>query len=216
MWHHFLINWSCCKTLPICFLKTTTKKRKKSHLAGVKPETFDVQGIIHCATQPLRRSCVKLIVFKLFLPMKLCRWTLFKICDAGFDRKSRTLTHFIAFEEHFGGQVSRKTYPSQSLADGCTLQFSGFMRRIMKLQFSNSIKNKEYCQSIEQRNISFQHDISLKTMRKVKNSRESRQNCELGPANGSRRATADLFVMFIGWTSQKASNVHKFLSKSWL
>ena len=96
------------------FFKNDYEKRKKSHLAGVKLETFEVQGIIHCATQPLRRSCVKLIVFNIFLPMKLCRWTLFKICEAGFDRKSRTLTHFIAFEEHFGGQVSRKTCPSRT------------------------------------------------------------------------------------------------------
>ena len=75
----------------------------------------------------------------------------------------------------------------------------------------------------EQRNISFQNDISLKTMRlgvlsweKLKH-REThgRQNRELGPASlGSRRAIADLFgVMFIPWTCQKASKVHKLLSQ---
>ena len=32
---------------------------------------------------------------------------------------------------------------------------------------------------------------------------------------GGRRAIADLFVMFIAWTSQKSSNVHKLLSQSW-
>ena len=30
---------------------------------------------------------------------------------------------------------------------------------------------------------------------------------------GSRRAIADLFVMFMAWTSQKASKVHKFCLK---
>ena len=32
---------------------------------------------------------------------------------------------------------------------------------------------------------------------------------------GSRRAMADLFVMFFAWTSQKASKVHKLLCQSW-
>ena len=32
---------------------------------------------------------------------------------------------------------------------------------------------------------------------------------------GSRRAIADLIIMFVGWTSQKASKVHKLLSQSW-
>ena len=77
---------------------------------------------------------------------------------------------------------------------------------------------------IEQRNISFQNDISLKTMRlgvlpweKLKTSLDSRRNRDLGPASlGSRRAIADLFgVMFIAWMSQKASKVHKLLSQSW-
>ena len=66
---------------------------------------------------------------------------------------------------------------------------------------------------IEQRNIAFQSEISLKTMRFLgvlfsRESWDSRQNRELG-----RRAVADLFVVFIAWTSQKASKVHKRLSK---
>ena len=53
-------------------------------------------------------------------------------------------------------------------------------------------------------------------MRKVKTSRDSRQNRELGPASlGSRGAIADLFVMVIAWTSKKASKVHKALCQSW-
>ena len=70
---------------------------------------------------------------------------------------------------------------------------------------------------IEERNISFQNDISLKTMRlgvlpweKLKTSWDSRQNRELGSASlGSGRAIADLFgLMFIAWTSQKAFMLH--------
>ena len=97
--------------------------------------------------------------------MKFCGWTLFKICEAGFDCKSRTLTHFIAFEEHFGGQVSRKTSARREVP--CWRLYTAILGvyEENQLQFSNSIKNKGYCQSIEQRNISFQNDISLKAMR---------------------------------------------------
>ena len=61
------------------------------------------------------------------------------------------------------------------------------------------------------------HHIGSLVVRKVKTSWDSRQNRELGPASrGSRRAIADLFgVMFIAWTSQKASKVHKLLSQRW-
>ena len=52
--------------------KTTTKK-KKSHLGGVEPRTFDVKGqrINHCATQPWLTRNVKLIVFDIFVPTTL-------------------------------------------------------------------------------------------------------------------------------------------------
>ena len=57
--------------LPTCFYKrrnktkqnkTKTKKRKKCHSAGVKPETFSKLGqrIIHCTTRPLLLPYVKL------------------------------------------------------------------------------------------------------------------------------------------------------------
>ena len=72
---------------------------------------------------------------------------------------------------------------------------------------------------IEQRNISFQNDISLKTMRlgvlsweKSKNRETHGRIVSLDQLEG-RRAIADLFVMFIAWTSQKASKVHKLVSK---
>ena len=61
------------------------------------------------------------------------------------------------------------------------------------------------------------HGIGSLVVRKVKTSWDSRQNRELVPTSlGSRRAIADLFVMFVAWTSQKASKVHKPLSQSWL
>ena len=77
---------------------------------------------------------------------------------------------------------------------------------------------------IEQRNISFQNDISLKTMRlgvllweKLKNRGTQGRIVSLDRL-GSRRAIyfiANLFIMFIVWMSQKASKVHKLLSQSW-
>ena len=50
----------------------TTKRRKKSHPAGVERQTSDVLGqrVIHCATQPLLRACDKLIVFNIFVPTR--------------------------------------------------------------------------------------------------------------------------------------------------
>ena len=65
--------------LPKCFSKKRNKRKqndyeekKKSHPAGVKPKTFDVQGqrIIHCTRQPLLRTYVKLIVFNIFVPTR--------------------------------------------------------------------------------------------------------------------------------------------------
>ena len=68
---------------------------------------------------------------------------------------------------------------------------------------------------IEQRNISFQNDISLKkpwdwgvsSWKKLKH-RETHGRIVSLEQTGSRKAIADLFVMFIAWTSQKASKVH--------
>ena len=49
------------------------EKKKKTHPAGVEPETFDMEGqrIIHCATQPLLRPNVKFIVYDIFVPTTL-------------------------------------------------------------------------------------------------------------------------------------------------
>ena len=78
----------------------------------------------------------------------------------GFDSKSRTLTHFVVFEEHYGRRVSRKTV-AKSLADVAhTAILQVYMRRI-----NYDSATVHISVSIEQRNISFQNDISLKTMR---------------------------------------------------
>ena len=86
-----------------------------------------------------------------------------------------------------------------------------YMRRIN--YDSATVNNPVF---IEQRNISFQNNISLKTMRLGDLSWE---NCETHgrivslDQFGSRRAITDLFVMFIAWARKKASNVHKPPSK---
>ena len=172
------------------------------------------------------------------LPMKFCRWTLFEagralflknwkkysrktwflILKHGFDGKGRTLTHLVAFEEHMADKVSRKTVAKLLLTALYRLQFSAFlyMRRI---NYDSATVNISVF--IEQRKISFQNDISLKTTRlgvlsweKLKN-RETHGRIVSLDQLGSRRAVTDLFVMFIAWTGQKASKVHKILSQSW-
>ena len=94
--------------------------------------------------------------------MKFCRWTLFKIYEElkdisdenkqSFDSKSRTLTHFVAFEEVYGRQAS--------LADVVhTATVLGFYMR--RINYDSSSNNINVFVFIEQRNISFQNDISL-------------------------------------------------------
>ena len=53
---------------------------------------------------------------------------IFQETKQGFDSKSRTLTHFVAFEEHMADKCFEKTV-AKSLADGTalySLQFSSF------------------------------------------------------------------------------------------
>ena len=152
------------------------------------------------------------------MPMKFCRSTLFEAGGVLFLKHwkiyswktsmvltvSRTLTHFVAFEEHMAKKCLAK--PSQSLLQLAILGV--YMRWI---NYHSATVNISVF--IEQRNIAFQSDISIKTMRFLgvllsRESWDSRQNRKLG-----RRAVADLFVVFIAWTSQKASKVHKRLSK---
>ena len=157
--------------------------------------------------------------------MNFCRSTLFEAGRAlfmknwqeenknGFDSKSRTLTHFVAFEERMADKWLVK--PSRSLLQ---LPILGVCMRRIKYD-SATVNNSVF---IEQRNISFQNNISLKkTMRlgvsswkKLKH-RETHGRIVSLEQTGSRKAIADLFVMFIAWRSQKASKVHKLPSQRW-
>ena len=99
------------------------------------------------------------------------RWTLFKLVELYLWRIERyirgkqawfwqLLAYFDLFRRiwrKYGRQVSRKTV-AKSLA-ACD---SRRLHEEDQLRFSNS---KHFCFNIEQRNISFQNDISLKTMR---------------------------------------------------
>ena len=157
--------------------------------------------------------------------MNFCRSTLFEAGGAlfmknwqeenknGFDSKSRTLTHFVAFEERMADKWLSK--PSRSLLQ---LAILGVCMRRIKYD-SATVNNSVF---IEQRNISFQNNISLKkTMRlgvsswkKLKH-RETHGRIVSLEQTGSQKAIADLFVMFMAWTSQKASKVHKLPSQRW-
>ena len=136
-----------------------------------------------------------------------------------FDGKSRNLTHFVAFEEHYGGQVSRKTV-AKSFADGCILQFSGFTwGESITIQqgtvnISVFIEQRNFCNS--KWYFAKNHEIgSLVAWREKLKNRESQGRIVSLDQLDSRRAITDLFVMFIAWTRQKASNVHKLLSEIW-
>ena len=116
---------------------------------------------------------------------------------------------FVAFEEHMADECLAK--PSRSLLQLAILGV--YMRRI-----NYDLATVKISVFIEQRNISFQDDISPKTMRlgvlSLKNHETHVRIVSLDQL-GSQRALADLFVMFIAWTSQKASKVHKLLCQSW-
>ena len=95
--------------------------------------------------------------------------------------------------------------------NSCSLRFSAFMRE--KNTYDSAAVNISVF--IEQRNISFQNDISLKTMRlgvlsgeKLKNRETHGRNVSLDQL-GNWRAIADLFVMFIPWQVKK---LQKFIN----
>ena len=127
----------------------------------------------------------------------------------GFESKSRALTHFVAFEEHMADKCHAKPPWSLLLTALYHLVFV-YMRRI---NYDSATVNIPIF--IEQRNISFQNDISLKTMRlgvlsaeKLKN-RETHGRIVSLDQLGSWRAIADLFVMFIPWQVKK---LQKFIN----
>ena len=111
-------------------------------------------------------------------------------------------------------QVSRKTV-TKSLAayDSRRLHDENHLR------FSNSKHFRFYWTKkhfISEWYFTKNHESGSLVVWKVKTAWDSRQNRELGPASlGSRGAIADLFgVIFIAWTSQKASKVHELLPQS--
>ena len=131
----------------------------------------------------------------------------------GFDSKSRTLTHFVAFEEHYGRRVSRKTVAKSSSCWRCTHCNSPGLHEENQLRLSNSTHFRFYWTKkhfISEWYFAKNHEIGSLVVRKVKKSWDSRQNRTASLDQlGSRRAIAswiaDLLVMFIAWTSQKAS-----------
>ena len=92
--------------------KNQRKQRQRTAGSRARDLWRDRSKLIQCATQPLLLSSwIKLIVFQIF-----CPWSstgelkdILEKNKQGFDSKSGTLTHFVAFEEHYGRQVSRKT-----------------------------------------------------------------------------------------------------------
>ena len=112
--------------------------------------------------------------------------------------------------------IWRTLWPTSVLQNRRELSCSVYMRRI---NYDSATVNISVF--IEKRNISFQNYISLKTMRlgvlsweKLKNLQTHGRIVSLDQP-GSRKVIADLFIIFITWTSQKSSKVHKLLSQSW-
>ena len=111
--------------------------------------------------------------------------------------------------------MSRKIV-SKSLADGLVQLaiLNVYMRRI---NYDSATVDIPFLLNKETSH--FRMIFHYKTMRLGDLSWENlknRENHELGPAWESQsNAIADLFVMFIAWTSQKASKVHRLLSQSW-
>ena len=153
--------------------------------------------------------------------MKFCRSTLFEACStlfmkpwvyirgkqAWFWQLNPYFNSFRRIWRTYGRQVSRKT-----LAKSLAAWDSRRLHEENQLRFSNSKDFRFYWAK--------KHSISewYFTMRLgvlTLNNRETHVRIVSLDQLGSRRAIADLFVMFISWTSQKASKVHKLLCQSW-
>ena len=95
----------------------------------------------------------------------------------------------------------------------CTVCNSRLLHEDNQLRFSNSKHFRFYWTKkhfISEWYFTKNHEIGSRVVRKVKKSWDSRQNRELAlrPAWESKSNIADVFVIFIAWTSQKASKVH--------
>ena len=95
----------------------------------------------------------------------------------------------------------------------CTVCNFRLLHDNSQLRFSNSKHFRFYWTKkrfISEWYFTKNHEIGSRVVRKVKKSWDLRQNRELAlrPAWESKSNTADVFVIFIAWTSQKASKVH--------
>ena len=152
MWHYFLISW-CCKTLPICFLKTkrnktTMKKRTKGSPGGSRTQDLwraRATFIHNCARQPLLNCQTNCPVLNIF-----CPWN-----SAG-GRCLKFMTNLKIYSRETSMvltvKLSRKTV-AKSLA-------GFYMGRI-----NHDSARVNISVFIEQRNISFQNEILLKATR---------------------------------------------------
>ena len=106
------------------------KRKKKSPPAGVEPRIFKVLGQLVCQYAPRQLTLNKSV--KIFCPwnstgrrclklVQLYSWRTERYIRGNqawlrFDSKSRTLTHFVAFEEQiYGRQAKCLAKPSRSL-----------------------------------------------------------------------------------------------------
>ena len=110
--------------------KRPNKRKKKSPPARVEPQTFKVRGQRVCQYAPRQltlnksvkifcqwnstgRRCLKLVELYLW---RIERYIRGNQAWLRFDSKSRTLTHFVAYEEHiYGRQAKSLAKPSRSL-----------------------------------------------------------------------------------------------------
>ena len=108
----------------------------------------------------------------------------------GFDSKSRTLTHFVVFEEHMAGKAILSVSSNRrevSCWRRCTACNSLHLHEENQLRFSNSKHFHFYSTKkhfISEWYFPKNHEIGSLAVRKVKKSWDSRQNRELGPAYG--------------------------------
>ena len=95
----------------------------------------------------------------------------------------------------------------------CTVCNFRLLHDNSQLRFSNSKHFRFYWTKkrfISEWYFTKNHEIGSRVVRKVKKSWDLRRNRELAlrPAWESKSNIADVFVIFIAWTSQKASKVH--------
>ena len=152
-------------------------------------------------------------------PVELYLWRIERYIrgkQAWFWQLKPYFNSFLCIWRPYGGQVSRKMV-AKSLA-ACD---SSQLHEENQLWFNNSKQFRFYWTKkhfIPEWYFTENHEIGSVVVRNVKKSWGSGQNRELELTSmevEEQFFVADLFIMFIAWTSQKASKVHKRLSQSW-